>query len=402
MNIETPRIVALVHRLSTLESGRPRTILSRLVPGARLSRPNEGAIKRVLIIKLSSIGDIVQALPVASALKRRFPTVRITWAVEDWAAPLIEHHPAIDRVAIFPRMTLRVQPDLRLWIRKFLAGARAIRAESYDVSIDLQGLLKSAVLAAISRGAVRIGVSGQREGAHLVSAPVPRSANARHAVDEYLDAACYLGAQPEQVEFGLAIDSAADASIVRMLSLAGVAPNRQILTVNPSASTSSKSWPAANWIALLRGIDGSIARIIVGGGENRVKHAAIASAVGGDVVDLTGRTTIPELVALLARSIAHVAPDTGSLHIAAALGRPVVGIYGPTPPVRLGPYGQPGQAIDHRELCGRWCPRVCVYARQCLRAVTPEEVREKIEVALSGESAGSLHAGPMTRRTAQP
>src|SRR5262245_7435376 len=122
--------------------------------------------RTALIIKLSSIGDVVHALPVASALKRTYPALRLTWAVEEWTAPLVTGHPCVDRVVVFPTLVRWPSKPL-VWWRHLKCAIGELRSEPYDVAIDLQGLARSAAIGALSRSACRVARAGQREGAHL-------------------------------------------------------------------------------------------------------------------------------------------------------------------------------------------------------------------------------------------
>jgi len=334
---------------------------------------------RVLIVKLSSIGDVVQALPVATALRRRFPRARITWVVEDWTAPLVVGHRAIDRVIVFPRMG--GIPVSWRWLRTFRAATRALRSEPYDVAVDLQGLLKSSVVALLSRARWRIGTPYQREGARWVSRPVPRRPGRVHIVYQYLRAAEFLGASAEPVIFDTPVQPDAMNAVARLLACMNLG-SRALITVNPSASTPTRSWPIAQWAQVVDALADAGTVVLVGSRDQVARHAEVSMRARRTPYDLTGRTTLAELVALLSRSAIHIAPDTGSAHIAAALGRPVVGLYGPTFPWRVSPYGQAQFVVYHGERCGLGCPQWCV-RRRCLRAAAPDEVVAQARRALA-------------------
>ena len=339
-------------------------------------------MRSLLIIKLSSIGDVVQALPVATALKRQFPLTRISWAAESWTAALLTEHPAIDRVIIFPRMAFAsVSTAFRAWFGQLIRAARVLRSESYDVSLDLQGLFKSSMVAVLSGGKSKLGIEGQREGSNLFSRALHTKAPGRHAVEEYLAAAEALGAGGRPADFGLQVKTAARISVEQMLAPLKL-PSLPLIVVNASASARRKSWPDARWIELLDLLGDYASVMLVGGQEQCRRHNAIARAARRHPVDLTGRTSLDQLVALLSRCDLHVAPDTGSAHIAAALGKPVVGIYGPTPAWRLGPYGQSDLLVDAGPLCGRSCARFCVHNFRCLRSIPASAVFEKVAAVI--------------------
>lgn len=329
-------------------------------------------LRSILIVKMSSLGDVVHALPVASALRRRYPDLRISWAVEDWAAPLLHGHPAIDRLIVFPRMA--VKEVSRTWLRSFAGAVRELQSEAYDVSLDLQGLLKSSLVALLSGAPVRIGTRGQREGASLVSRAIPGDPGEIHVVDDYLRCAEYLGASVISAVFDLRVQPEADVAVERLLADAHVPKRAPLIVVNPSCSADWRTWSAERWVPVLSALASDGAVVLIGSIKQTSRHAQIARASWPRPYDLTGRTTLPELVALLGRCALHVAPDTGTAHIAGALGRPVVGLYGPTKTWRKAAYGQSDSAVHHSEVCAATCPRLCWRGRRCLHAVTPEEL----------------------------
>ena len=352
-------------------------------------------LKHLLIVKLSSIGDVVHALPVAVALRRRYPQVHISWAAEDWTAPLLRGHPAIDRIVVFPTMRWRYFGPR--WVKSYWQAVHSLRSTSYDVSIDLQGLLKSTVVALLSRAPLRIGVDEQREGAHLVSRAVPRHPGRLHVVEDYLRCAEFLGASPTPASFALAVQPDARVSIDKRLFEMGVAAEVPLIVINPSASAAWKTWPVAHWARVASGLSTAGAIILVGGSAQKAVHAEVARRAKRPVHDLTGRTTLAELVALLDRCAIHIAPDTGSAHIAAALGRPVVSLYGPTPTWRKAPYGYEDLAVCGDGRCGLGCPRLCWRGRPCLPSTADaiiaqaERLLARPAPAQFGHAVGSQH-----------
>lgn len=356
-------------------------LLTRVIPEQPPGEIDACALRHVLIVKLSSIGDVVHALPVATALKRRYPALRITWAVERWTAPLVESHPAIDRLVVFPAMMTWPTPGSGWW-PEVRAAVRSLRQEQYDAALDLQGLAKSAIITRLSRAPIRLARAGQREGAHLVSAGVPLPDSPIHAVEEYLQVAAALGADAGQEDFGLSASSDARASVDRLLTAHGISHHQRIIVVNPSAAQSWKHWPASRWSEVIAGLSGAGTVVVIGTAPQAAAHRDIVVGIRPQPVDLTGRTTLGEVTALLERAALHIAPDTGTVHMAVALGTPVVAVYGPTSRVRVGPYQQSGAAVAHDDLCGRFCPAICLRSRRCLGAVTAAEVIGRARRAL--------------------
>lgn len=336
--------------------------------------------RSVLIVKLSSIGDVVHALPVATALRRHNPHLRITWAVEDWVAPIIVSHRAIDHVVIFPRM--RWRSTSAHWSQSISDAVANLRRTSYDVCLDLQGLLKSSVVALLSGAPVRLSAGRQREGAQWVSQAVATDSRRRHVVEQYLQCATALGAAAEPVSFDLQVDPQAAELVDRFLLESGVRVDRPLIVINPSGSAPWKTWPPERWTRVAAALRDLGSVVLVGANPERDRHRVIARADHQPTADLAVCTSLTGLVALLARCTVHIAPDTGSAHMAVALRRPVVGLYGPTAPWRTGPYGEQSSVVYHAGLCSRWCPRMCPRARQCLQAASPDEIVSQARAVL--------------------
>lgn len=347
--------------------------LTRIVP-ERPALPLDGrSLRHVLLIKLSSIGDVVHALPAAVALKRSYPSLRLTWAVEEWTAPLVRDHAAVDRVVIFPQM-MRWPTDARGWLRDFRRAIDDLRREPYDLALDLQGLAKSALISVLSRARVRWARAGQREGAHLVSRAVPLPRAGSHAVAEYLQLARELGADIGSVDFHVRPSREAAMRMGERLASHGIECHSPLVVMTPSAAQSWKDWPIDRWARVAEAVPQRASVVVAGTASQRQRHATLVGATCRPIVDLTGETTLADLVALLSRATVHVTPDSGPAHISAALGVPVVSLFGPTSPARLGPFGQAERVIEHRALCGRSCAVACRRHARCLEAIGEDEV----------------------------
>jgi heptosyltransferase I len=340
----------------------------RIVPERRAPPIDGSTVKRVLIVKLSSIGDVVHALPVASALKDADPSRHIAWAVDRWTAPLVTGHPAIDRVLVGPSVL------------------RDVRRDQYDVVLDLQGLARSAIISAFAKTRYRIARAGQREGAHLVSRAVPLPDAPVHAVEEYLSVARHVGAGIGPPRFDLPVQADARQRVDDRLADArrtGRTTSREIV-VAPSASKAWKGWPMRRWREVIDALSAEGQVFLIGTAADRFRHAALVARLARPVIDWTGETTLAEVVALIERAALVIANDSGVAHVAAALGVPVTAIYGPTNPERLSPFGQADRVVAHRERCGQLCPAYCVRGRRCLDAVEASEVIAKALGVFSG------------------
>jgi lipopolysaccharide heptosyltransferase I len=304
---------------------------------------------RIAIIKLSSLGDVVHALPVAHALRRALPSAHLTWVVEAREYAILRDHPDLDAV---------VPVDTRLWRRLIWrpAGARQvlgkvgrlrerIRRASFDVAIDLQGLLKSGLLTAYTGAPLRIGFSAgrcrERWNALFTNRHVTPPDSARHVVEQYLALLAPLGIEPGPAEFHVPGPAAAERRIEELLVKEGVKPGDRLVAINPGAGHPRKRWSVARFGALAERLATEAgARLLLLWGPDEAHMAReISLALPGQSALLAPPTDLGELVALLKRCRLMIANDTGPLHLAAALGTPSLGLYGPTLAERNGPYG---------------------------------------------------------------
>ncbi len=315
----------------------------------RRRNPDEAPLRgpRIALIKLSSLGDVVHALPVAATLRARVPDAHLTWIVERREADVLRDHPALDAlVAVDTRRWRRARGlrDLADVVGAVRQTSRRLRASAFDVALDLQGLLKSGVLAAATRAPLRIGFAARRcrepLNALFTNRRVEPPANARHVVDQHLALLGPLSVTEPVREFRLPSDPDAEARADAFLAAYGFTPGRRLVVLNPGAGRADKRWPQERFRALgerLGEDTGALVLVVWGPGEEAAaRHVAPG---GGNRALCAPPTNLYELVAFLRRASVLVAADTGPLHLAAALGTPCVGLYGPTSAVRNGPYG---------------------------------------------------------------
>ena len=357
-----------------------KQFITRLTIGSydrndRLAMIDMSQIQRLLIIKMSAMGDIVHALPVAGALKETFPHLRISWAVEDVFAPLLTGNPDIEKVITLPKMSGRRLRSMTAW-NECIKRLQLIRREHFDLTVDLQGLTKSAVVALYSGAERRLGYHWLRELATLVEQPVPQHPASIHIVDQYLDVARFLGAEAITPRFPIHIPAEDEAYISQLLCAAGLDSKEPFITINPASAQRLKEWGTAKYGALIDAIASEMGMRCVLVTADEVCAAQVEQACSKPAINIAKRTNLKQLCAVLRRSEAHVCGDTGSGHIAAALGRPVVSIVGPTDPERSCPYGQREATLSRRDKCGSVCrTHHCAFASPlCLNAVTVEDV----------------------------
>jgi len=305
--------------------------------------------RAVALVKLSSLGDVVHALPVAEALAASFPRARLAWLVERREAALLRDHPALDEV---------IDVDTRAWrsartpgqvaeaVRGLLALRRRLRAGRFDVAIDLQGLVKSGAVTRATGAPLRIGFaagwSRERFNALFTNRRVTPPAEARHVVDQYLTLLGPLGVAvpPGSARFRLATRAAAESRIDDFFVGAGLKARHHLVVLNPGAGRTNKRWPVARFRALAERLCHEAgAQVLVLWGPSEREAARAIAEIPPPRPALAPPTDLDELIAVARRTSVMVAGDTGPLHLAAAVGTPCVGLYGPTSAARNGPYG---------------------------------------------------------------
>jgi heptosyltransferase-1 len=332
---------------------------------------------RILLIKLSAFGDVIHALPTLEALRSLYPQAHIAWLVEEAFAPLLAGHPALDEVWAIPRLRFAGQPVCSQ--AAILARmVRRVRGRPFDMVIDLQGLLKSALWAALARSPRKIGYDRTREGSSLVLTEKlsPYDPEA-HAVLRYLNVARYLGAPAMPPRFRLEHMLADSGKIL------GEIPRKPYVVLHPGARWATKLWPAAYWARLAGWLarDQEFQVVVTGSSADRDMVADIAAQTEAPLLNLAGRTSLAELAALLSKARVAVTTDTGPMHLAAALGTRVVALFGPTAPWRTGPFGE-GHEVVHLDLpCSPCFRRDCPEPR-CLTDLPVSAVQEAVEKIL--------------------
>ena len=336
---------------------------------------------KILILKPSSLGDVVQALPVLRLLKQQLPESQIYWWVDSKLAPLLEGDPDLAGVVLFER---RHWAAVSRW-PKLWRSVLWMRVQAFDWVIDLQGLARSGLFAWFANGKLTVGLDGARELAtgyyDLIARPSPFLT---HAVDRYLGVLPLLGLAAHG-NFQWLPPRPAVASAVQKKWPIG---RGRWVIVQPGARWLNKRWPVENFVQAVRQLAAEQTDLrfaILGDDQDRALGQAIAAVETRRCLDLTGKVSLPEMVEWIRLSQLMVTNDTGPMHVAAALGKPVVALFGPTEPCRTGPYGQLDGVLQLRLPCVPCMKAHCNYVRpfECLRAISPDAMVLAARKALS-------------------
>jgi heptosyltransferase I len=377
--------------------------------------------RRILLIKFSALGDVVHSIPVVHKLRRRYPAAEIDWLVRPAFADLVAGHPAVHNAIAFPRQRWgrpwREQGSRLTGLGQLLSRLRSRR---YDLVIDLQGQLRSALLTLATGAPVRIGFDrprpelrrlatrtlpaeawkhcwqGAREGAwmaysHRIELPTIDV----HAVDRYLCLSPMLGLDEDPPDFSFDIPADAVARAEALLADRGA---RGALDAGPIVLAPATRWETKHWrsegfreVARYFAAKGRTV-VLIGSAEERAACETIAAAAPG-TLNLAGSTSVPEFAALLRRCALCVTNDSGPMHLAVALDRPVVSMFGPSDPLWIGPYRRPDAVISAGLACSPCYLRElsrCPYDHACMRQIASATVIERVEAMLAAADCFTL------------
>ncbi|MHC4324873.1 MAG: glycosyltransferase family 9 protein [Planctomycetota bacterium] len=344
-----------------------------------------GRFKNILITKPSSLGDIVLALPALRALRKSFPEAKISWLVRPEFAELIENHPYLDEIITFDRKLLG-----KAWFHPRAFGVlvsliRKLRRSKFDVVFDFQGLFRTASLAWLSGCKTRFGMANAREFAtFFYTHKVTQDIEYIHMVDFYLKIIQGAGASDSGVEFVFPQNPVAEDSVGRLLASQGIQDNYAVLI--SGSVHQDKCWPAERFAQLADRISSQYGLSIVATGSasesgivEKVKEKA-----GVPIANLAGQTSLSQLVVLLRNAKLVVSNDTGPGHIAAALGVPLVMMFGRVNPARLQPYRRK-HCVMAVEPEGRGTAINNFDPKYDIKVITVEQVYQKVRQQLDNQ-----------------
>jgi heptosyltransferase I len=344
--------------------------------------------ERFLLVRLGALGDIVHAIPVAAALRRAFPQARIDWLVSAKHRELLDLVPVIDRrLVVNDRANARGEPGgASIW-----RSITELRRGGYDAAIDLQGLIKSALLARASGAGRVVGFAPSYLRERLArlfytDAYDPGCAGlydpreTRHVVEINLGLLRPLGITTTTAEFPIEERESAAAREMRQRC------GGRYALLNPGAAWPNKRWPPARLGEIAAGLRerrGLMSVVLWGPGEETLARDVVAASAGAAL--LSPKTSIADVVALVRGAAVMVSGDTGPTHIAAAIGTPLVGFYGPTRAQRNGPWAPADITISRESICQCHHLRRCRLDRMCLLDIEVDEVADAVERRLAAE-----------------
>jgi len=327
---------------------------------------------KILLLKPSSLGDVIQAMPVLRLLKLHWPESEIFWWIDAGLAPLLEGDPDLAGIVRFKR---------RRWSKPInwpeaWQSIRWLRRQNFDLVIDLQCLFRSGMFAWLANGKSLIGLDEVREGARgFYDVAVRRESFYTHAADWYLAVLKRLNIPADRKFEWIPERTSISAQVKRKWPTDAA----RWVIVQPGARWLNKRWPAENFTSLVHRLAKARPELrfaILGSAEDNAAGVAISEAAPQQCLDLTGKISLPEMIEWIRLSDLMISNDTGPMHVAAALGKPVVAIFGPTEPRRTGPYGQLQNVIRIDLPCAPCLKSKCHYSlpMECLRAISPEMV----------------------------
>ncbi len=295
---------------------------------------------KILIIKPSSLGDVIHALPFLNAIKDSFPDSQVDWVISRSLKGIFESNPLINELIVVNKDSWKRIRNLPKTVSELSSLNRILKSKKYDIVVDLQGLLRSGLIALSTPSTLKVGFADAREGSRLLYDKRVSVNGIAHAVDKCLEVAKAIGAGIDNPRFPVHISNKAKTKISQLLG-----DVKEYIVIFPSSRWVTKRWPAENFADLISKTpvpcvvsgsrdDRQIARTVLDSLESKYAGPSQSSRT----LDICGKTDLSELVALIASAKTVVTNDSGPMHIAAALNKPTVALFGPTDPAKTGPY----------------------------------------------------------------
>ena len=318
---------------------------------------------KILIVKPSSLGDVVHSLPFLNVVKTCFPKAEIHWVIAKGIENLLVGHSMIDKLVIIHKDMWKKITHAQRTVKEIKALLKSLKQEKYDLVIDLQGLLRSGIITKATHAPIRVGFQEAREGSRLFYSHKVKGGKNIHAVDRYLKIAAYLGCDISDIRFPFPSDSLSPLN-------RSLFPEDYAVII-PGARWKTKVWPAEKFGKLASKL--SLKSVVVGSKSDIEAADTIVLLSQDKSTSLAGKTDLKELVEVIRYAQFVVSNDSGPMHIAAALNIPVFAIFGPTDQTRTGPYGK-GHTIIREDVTCAPCFKKTCNDMKCMNNLSVEKV----------------------------
>lgn len=351
-------------------------------------------IEKILIIRLSAIGDVIHALPVAKAMREGYPDAEISWIVESKAQDLVVDNPNLDNVILLPKEEWKAEFKEAKWTALKRAKGffdELTREYDFDLALDVHGLFKSGLTAYLSGADRIIGPGDCREGSWLFYDQQVELPPRIHQIDRNLTVAEDVGAVSEEVSFDIVVTEEERKRIERLFTGLEVNKEQPLVAVNPFTSWSSKDWLPERYASLADRLTGKLGCEVVftGGPADREGVDGIMELMAQPAYNLAGETNLKELAEVYNRTDLFIGGDTGPMHLAVAMDTKVIALMGPTTAATHGPYGGQHRVIQPDLDCIECWDRVCDRNNECMKEISGAEVFQAAREVLGSDRNGS-------------
>jgi len=342
---------------------------------------------KFLIVRLSSIGDVLHATPVARTLKENYPNCHITWIVSQTAAELLKHNPDIDELFIWSReefekaaINLNISKVIQSWqtLKKFF------KQHHFDIVLDIHGLFMSGIITRLSQSKRRIGMSGTRELNRFFMTELAPAIDNPHMIKRYLSVLQQLGIETTDYHLTLPLPNQFDTFAKDFFARYKINSQKKTLMINPRTSWPNKNWGNQHFASCIDLLDPEIQLIISGGPSDKKDVAEIIALTNKPIINIAGKMSLIEMAALLKNIDLLLTGDTGALHIATAVMTPTISLWGPTRPEQYGPLVKGHTFICSDNECRNCNKTKCRYkTNACMNRIEPATVAKKIHMLLT-------------------
>lgn len=332
---------------------------------------------KILIVRLSALGDCVHTIPLVCAIKKAFPNIFIGWAVSENAKDIIINNPIIDKVHIIPKNDHKKYAEVMSQIRK----------EKYTISIDSQELLKSALISFSSNAKYKLAHDNSREFAHIFAnkklKPIPLFDSTRHVIERNLDFARYLGIDNPEIDFVLPPTSNENKDYIQSL-LKDIDPNKKTILLSPTTTWITKFWTKENWAKIIDELNNRVNIILTGTkADTTYINEILSLTTNANTINLAGKTNLLQLIELYKNTDIMISLDSGSTHLASAVKKPIIiSLCGATSNIRNGAWGTNNINLSLDLTCQPCYKKTCKFKDgipECMTAITTDTVIEEIK-----------------------